>query len=168
MHMRVVLQILTPGMEYGDEADLGAQVLGSRCDRAQGLGGGVKQDVVDHGFILIRDRSDRLGQRKDHMEVLNGKEVGLAIFQPLHTDQRLAFRAVPIAATVVGNALMAATIALLNMATKSGGAATLDCAHDAALPAAKGLRVLLPVGRACLVENIRHLDPGGVHHSPQQ
>ena len=87
MQMWMMLQILTPGMEYGDEADLRAQVLGSSGDRTQGLGGGVKQDVVDHGLILIRNRGNRLGQRKDHMEVLNRKEVGLAIFQPLHTDQ---------------------------------------------------------------------------------
>lgn len=116
MHMRMMLQILTPGMEYGDEADFCAQMLGSSGDRAQGFGGGVKQDVVDHGLILVRNRGDRLGQRKDHMEVVNGKEVGLAIFQPLRTGQRLTFRAVPIAATVVGNALMAAAIALLDMA----------------------------------------------------
>ena len=51
--MRVMLKILTPGMQQGDEADLGTQVLGSGGNRAQGLGGGVKQDVVDHGFILI-------------------------------------------------------------------------------------------------------------------
>ena len=87
MQMRVMLQILPPGMEYSDEADLRAQVLGSSGDRTQGLGGSVKQDVVDHGLILVRDRGDRLGQRKDHMEVVNGKEVGLAIFQPLRTDQ---------------------------------------------------------------------------------
>ena len=87
MHMRMMLQILTPSMQQGDEANLGTQVLGSRCDRAQGLGGGVKQDVVDYGLILICNRGDRLGQRKDHMEVFHGKEVGLAIFQPLRTDQ---------------------------------------------------------------------------------
>ena len=155
-------------MQQGDEADLRAQVLGSRCDRAQGLGGGVKQYVVDYGLILIRNRGDRLGQRKDDMEVFNGKEVGLAIFQPLRTDQRLAFRAVPIAATVVGNALMAATIALLNMAAESGGAATLDRTHHAALSTAEGLSVLLAVGRTGLVKNIRHLEPGGMHHSPQE
>lgn len=63
---------------------------------------------------------------------------------------------------------MAAVVALLNMAAESGGTATLDRAHDAALPSAKGLRVLLPVGRAGLVENIRHLDPGGMHHAPQK
>ena len=168
MQMRMMLQILTPGMEYGNEADLGAQVLGSRCDRAQGLGGGVKQDVVDYGLILIRNRGDRLGQRKDHVEVLNGKEVGLAILQPLRTDQRLAFRTVPIAATVVGNALMAATIALFNVAAESNSTATLDRAHNAALSTAEGLSVLLAVGRTGLVENIRHLDPGGVHHAPQK
>ena len=74
-------------MEYGDEADFGTQVLGSGGDRAQGFGGGVKQDVVDHGFILVRDRGDGLGQRKDNVKVLNGQEVGLAIFLPLHTYQ---------------------------------------------------------------------------------
>jgi hypothetical protein len=75
---------------------------------------------------------------------------------------------VPIAATVVGNALMTAAIALLNMATECGGATTLDCAHHTALSSAERLSVLLAVGRAGLVENIRHLESGGVHHSPQK
>jgi hypothetical protein len=102
------------------------------------------------------------------MEVFNGKEVGLAIFQPLRTDQGLAFRTVPVAATVVGNALMAAAIALLNMAAKSDSTATLDRAHNAALSTAEGLSVLLAIGSTGLVENIRHLEPGGVHHAPQK
>jgi hypothetical protein len=83
MQMRVMQQILAPGMQNGDEADLGAQVLRIGGDRAQCLGGGVKQDVVDHGLVLVRDRGDLFGQREDHVEVLHGKEVGLAIFQPL-------------------------------------------------------------------------------------
>ena len=168
MQMRMMLQILTPGMEYGDEADLRAQLLGSRCDRAQGLGGGVKQDVVDYGLILIRNRGDGLGQRKDHVEVLNGNKIGLAIFQPLRTDQGLAFRTVPIATTVVGNALMTAAIALLNMAAEGDRTATLDRAHNAALSTAEGLSVLLAVGRTGVVENVRHLESGGVHHAPQK
>jgi hypothetical protein len=75
---------------------------------------------------------------------------------------------VPIAATVVGNALMAAVVALLNMAAESGGTATLDRAHDAALATTEGLRVLLAVGSTGLVENIRHFEPGGVHHATQK
>jgi hypothetical protein len=54
------------------------------------------------------------------------------------------------------------------MAAESGGAATLDRAHHAALATAEGLSMLLAVGRTSLVENIRHLEPGGMHHSPQK
>jgi hypothetical protein len=75
---------------------------------------------------------------------------------------------VSIAATVEGNTLMVAAIALLNVAAESGSPAALDCAHHTALPSAEGLSVLLAVGRAGLVENIRHLESGGVHHSPQK
>ena len=87
MQMRVMLQSLTPGMQQGDEADLGTQVLGRGRDGAQGLGGGVKQDVVNYGLILIRNDRDLLGQREHNVEVVNGNEVGLAVFQPLRTHQ---------------------------------------------------------------------------------
>ena len=142
--------------------------LGVGGDRAQGFGGGVKQDVVDHGFILVRDGGDLLGHREDHVEILNRNKVGLAIFQPLRAHQRLAFWAVPISATVEGNALMTAGITLLDMSAKSGSAATLDCAHDTALPTAEGLSVLLAVVRPGLAEDVRHLEPGGTHHPPQK
>jgi hypothetical protein len=75
---------------------------------------------------------------------------------------------VPITATVVGNALMAAVVALLNMAAESGGAATLDRTHDATLSTAEGLSVLLAVGSTGLMKNVRHLEPGGMHHAPQK
>ena len=87
MHMRVMQQILAPCVQNRHEADLGAQMLGIGRDRAQGFGGGVKQHVVDHGLVLVRNRRDLLGQRKDHMEILHGKKVGLPIFQPLRTHQ---------------------------------------------------------------------------------
>ena len=87
MHMRVMLQSLPPGVPQGDEADFSTQVLGSGSDGTQCLCGGVKQDVVNHGLILVRDDSNLLGQCKHNVEVLNGNEVGLAIFQPLRTHQ---------------------------------------------------------------------------------
>jgi len=87
MQMRVMLQILAPGMQNGDEADLGTQVPGIDSDGAQSFGGGVKQDVVDGGLVLVRDRGDLLGQREDNVEIADGKEVGPAIFQPLRAYQ---------------------------------------------------------------------------------
>ncbi len=35
------------------EPDAGAEILGVAGDGDQGLGGGLEQDVVDHGFVLI-------------------------------------------------------------------------------------------------------------------
>ena len=63
---------------------------------------------------------------------------------------------------------MAAVVALFNMAAESDSTATLDRAHDTALSTAKGLSVLLAVGRTGLVENVRHLESGGVHHATQK
>jgi hypothetical protein len=40
------------------------------ADRSQGFGGGLKEQVIDHRFILIGDRRDLFGQREDHVEVL--------------------------------------------------------------------------------------------------
>ena len=166
MQMRVMQQILAPGMQNGDETDLGTQVLWIGGDRAQGLGGGMKQEVVDHGLVLVRDRGDLLGQREDHVEILNGKEVGLAIFQPLRARQRLALRAVAIAATVVGDALVATDITLLDVSAEGCGAARLDRAHDPELPTAERVSVLLAVGRPGLAKDIRHLESGGSHTTP--
>ena len=43
--MRVLLQVLPPGMQDGEEADLGAEVLGIASELEQGGGAGVKEQV---------------------------------------------------------------------------------------------------------------------------
>ena len=47
MDVGVVLQVLAPGVEDGQEADLGPEVLGVGGDLPQGLGGGPEQEAVD-------------------------------------------------------------------------------------------------------------------------
>jgi hypothetical protein len=42
MQMGVMLQILAPGMEYGEEADLGSQVCGVSSNCTKGLRRGTK------------------------------------------------------------------------------------------------------------------------------
>ena len=59
----MMLQGLAPGVEHGDDADLGAEVLGIGGDGAQRLGGGPEQDGVDDGLVLEGDRGDRRRQR---------------------------------------------------------------------------------------------------------
>ena len=54
------------------------------------------------------------------------EQFGLPILEPLRAGERLALRAVPIAAAVVGDALVAAGVALLDVAAERGRAAALD------------------------------------------
>ena len=58
VHMGMVGQRRAPGVQHRGHADAGAEVLGIGGDRAQRLGRGREQDVVDHGLVLIGDVRD--------------------------------------------------------------------------------------------------------------
>lgn len=92
----------------------------------------------------------------------------MAIIQPLRAHQGLTLRAVPISATVEGNALVTAGITLLDMTAERGGAAPLDRAHDAALPATERVSVVLAIAGPGLAKDVCHLEPGGAHAPSQK
>jgi hypothetical protein len=75
---------------------------------------------------------------------------------------------VPISATVEGDPLMSAGSTLLDVSTERGRAATLDRAHDTALPAAEFISVLPTVDGPELAKDIRHLEPAGAQRPPQK
>ena len=74
----------------------------------------------------------------------------------------------PISATVERDALVTTGVTLLDVSAERGGTATLDRAHDAALPATEGIRVLLTIGRPDLAEDVRHLEPRGAQRPSQK
>src|SRR3954453_13213455 len=153
----MVQQVLSPGMEHREEADLSAQMPGVGRDRAQGLGRRAEQDAVDDLLVLVSDGGDFLRYREDDVEVLGVEDLGAAILQPFGTGQRLAFRAVPVPAAVVRDALMPALIALVDVATQRRRAAALDRGHDAAL---RGGQVMpLTIDVAVAAEYIRQFRP---------
>ena len=69
MDVRMMVQVLAPDMEHGEEADLGAEMLGIGGDDAQRLGCGPQQDGIDRLLVLEGDLGDRRGQREHDMEV---------------------------------------------------------------------------------------------------
>ena len=82
MEMRVVQERLSPGVEHGKEADLGAEVARIRGDGTQRLGRRAEEDAVDHRFVLQGDLGDRLWDGEDDVKVLGLEEVGLAGLDP--------------------------------------------------------------------------------------
>jgi hypothetical protein len=67
--VRVLLQVLAPGVEHGDKADLGAEMTPVGGDRAQRLGRRLEQDGVDRGLVL----EGNFGRRAFVLSTATGK-----------------------------------------------------------------------------------------------
>ena len=83
MNVRVVQQILPPGVQHTKKADLRAQMLGVGGDGAQRLRRCPEQDIVDHGLVLERDGGDQIRHGEHDVEVGHVEQLGLTVLQPL-------------------------------------------------------------------------------------
>jgi hypothetical protein len=102
------------------------------------------------------DGGDLLRYGEDDVEIWHCEELGSSVLKPLGTRQGLALWAVAIAARVVADALVAAGIALLDMATEGCRATLLDGGHDATLRRRQRAAVLLTMGVTVAAEHVRH------------
>jgi hypothetical protein len=103
---------------------------------------------------------------EDHVEVLGVQQLGLAILEPLSPGERLAFWAVAIRAGVIGVALMAAVVTLLQVTAENSSPAELDRSHDTALRHRHRSAVLLTIICAVAAENIRYFQARAIHFAP--
>ena len=158
MHMRMMLEVLAPGVQDGGDADVGAEVLGIGRNGGERLGCGREQQSIDLGLVLVGDGAERGRQREHHMEVRHRQQFSLARRQPGLSGRPLALRAVPVATGVIGDARVGAVLAALDMAAQRGGAADLDRGHDAPLGEAQMRRVGGTPGGAVAAEDIRHFE----------
>jgi hypothetical protein len=85
-------------VEHGGSADARAEMLGIGGDREQRLGGGSEQEVVNHGLVLVGDRSNLGRQREDHVEIAHRQQIGLAGREPIRRRRAPALRAMAITA----------------------------------------------------------------------
>ena len=79
MHVRMMHQVLAPGVKHHQTANLRSQVLRIGGNLQQRLGRRTKQDAVDHTFVLQCQRSQLVRQREDHVEVRYGKQFALPL-----------------------------------------------------------------------------------------
>jgi len=106
------LKVLTPAVQHCHDADLGAEVAWISGNGAQRLSRRSKQDVIDGRLVLECDRGDRRGYGEDNMKILHWQQLGLPIGYPGGARQSLAFRAMTVAAGIIGNAVWASRSAV--------------------------------------------------------
>lgn len=99
--MRMKLQALIPTVEHAEETDFGAEMPRVAGDLKEGLGTGVKEQVVDEPFVLQGERSQFPRQREDSMDVGRGQQLLFARLEPAPACVALAPRAMAISTRVI-------------------------------------------------------------------
>ena len=69
MKMRVQEKILPPGMKYRQKTDIGAQVLGIRCNPTECLRSGPEKNIVYDSLILPCNGTDAVRNGKNNVEI---------------------------------------------------------------------------------------------------
>ena len=158
-------EILSPTVEHGEEADLGAEMFGIGSDGRQGLGRGSEQNAVDEIFVLVSNSGDRFGEGEDEMKIRGRENFRFPFFDPFGTRQGLALGAMSVAAAIVSVTLVRTAVAVLEMTTKGRRPAHLDRGHDASLCLGERRTMLLAIGFTIAAEDVRHFQLGAIHRT---
>ena len=114
-------------MEHTEETDLGAEMFGIASDSEEGCGTGLQQEMVQEFLVLQGERRQFMGEREDNMDVARGEKLLTTRLEPTSTGVGLTLWAVPVAAAVVRNGRMVATVdAFIEMPAQGGGATACD------------------------------------------
>ena len=124
--MRMMFQLLVPGMEHAEEADVGAEMLGITSDFEQRFSAGVEQQTVDDLLILQGQGCQEVREREDQVHVVRRQEFPAALLEPTIPGVSLALGAVPVSARVVRDGAIPAARTLIPMPAEGGGTAALD------------------------------------------
>lgn len=106
--MRVSEQVLAPGMQDGEESDLGAQVLGIGGHLEKGFRTSAEQEVIEDLFVLQHQWRELMRQGEDNVDIGDRQEFILASGDPLVASSALTLGTVPIAATIKRDGAIAA------------------------------------------------------------
>src|ERR1700680_1744740 len=101
MDMGMEPELLTPGMQHGEEADFRAEVFRIASDFEKCFRTGAEQQIVDDFLVLQSQWRELRRQREHHMDVTRRAKLSLARGDPAFPGRGLTLRAVAIAAAVL-------------------------------------------------------------------
>lgn len=73
--MRMMFELLVPGVKHTEESDVGSESLRIPGDFDKSLGAGPEQNVVNNFLVLQRQRSELMGEREDNMRIRDRKQI---------------------------------------------------------------------------------------------
>ena len=125
----------------------------------EGVGGGAKEERVDHPGIPLREGIQRMRQREDDVEVQDWEKVGPARVDPVLTRLPLTLRAMAIATGIKGEAGRAAVVTRRPAPAQKGGAAGRDRAQRPMLYRREPVRLAKRIAMGA--HDLREREPAG-------
>ncbi len=101
-------EILSPGVQDRRRAEhtpcLAREEARIASEGGQRFVGGTEEKIVEDPRSMQSQRAQLVRQGEDHVEVVDGEQVGTSCFEPVGLRKRLALRAVPVATGVIDGA----------------------------------------------------------------
>ena len=92
----MIQEVLSPCIQNSSEADPGSKMPRIGGDGDNRAGDGLKENGIDHSFVLKRDSGYHIRQRPYDMIILHRQQFVTTCRQPSGIIERLTFGAVPI------------------------------------------------------------------------
>ncbi len=101
VHVGMVFQPLSPGVEHAEEANFGAETFGVSGDLDEGFSTEPQQQRVDEFLVLQCELSQKPRHRENDVSVGDGKKLFPSPLDPTPSSIGLTFWAMPITARVI-------------------------------------------------------------------
>jgi hypothetical protein len=163
MDVRVQREILAPGVQHRQHADLGPEVFRVRGHLEEGLRGGPHEQAVHRAGVAKRHQAEGAGEREHDVEVRCVEQVGGLRLQPSRGGRSLALGAMAVAARVVRDLLVPALRAFQDMTAQGRRAAGRQVVEGAVLLGRQVRTVLFQECIATAPDHLGHFEPRSGH-----
>src|ERR1700756_3356413 len=150
-------------MQDRKEADVGSQVSRISGHLKQGFRTGAEQEVIEDLLVLQRQWGELVRQSEDNMDIGNRQKFTLPSHDPFVASAGLTLWAMAIAATVVGDGVIATARALIAMPAECRGTAASNGTQYFPMGPMEPPEVVLDEAIALAANDIGHLEEGPSH-----
>jgi len=158
-----MVELLPPGVEHGEAADLHPEMLRVPGDVLEGLGDRAKEKAVELAGVLQRQGPQGVRQGEDDVRVGRLEHLALAGGEPCGLGRAMAFGTAAVPAGVVRLHFVPTMVALGNMAAQCSGPTQRDGAEGALLRAREDGPIARQKGIAMLTHDIGHFQRRPTH-----
>jgi hypothetical protein len=166
MDMRMDPELLIPGVQHTEKANLGTEVSGIASDFEKSFRAGTKQEIVDHLFVPQHQWGQVPGECEDHVQIARREQFLLTRRDPFFASRGLTLRAMAITAAVIRDrSTVCAAGALIKMSAERSRTTPRNGQQHFDMPPTDPLAVSLDEGSSRRADEIGNLERRWGHGS---